>query len=78
MHGGNSKIIRNDKYTDWMNLEPYILPGGFLFTLHVPIWKWLAYDINWNWIPIESLWGGESLGTSRWAHAWAHGLWTWI
>ena len=37
MHGGSSKIIRNDKDTDRMNLEPCIPPGVSLFILYVPI-----------------------------------------
>ena len=27
MHGASSKIIKNDKDTNWMNLEPCIHPG---------------------------------------------------
>ena len=48
MHGGSSKIIRNDRDTNWMNLEPCISP----VVLCLPC----MYQIESNLQPIESLW----------------------
>ena len=47
MHGGSSKIIRNDKDTNWMNLEPCIPLGDCL-----PCMYQFESDLQ----PIESLW----------------------
>ena len=52
MHGGSSKIIKNDKDTNWMNLEPCIPPGVFVY-FACTNWKWLA--TNWKSLKEELL-----------------------
>ena len=45
---------------EWVIAHAYL--RGIVVTLHVPIWMWLvSNDINWSWIPIESLWGQKHL-----------------